>query len=74
MRNLRKLKKSQAIIITGVSGSGKTENRKHIIEFLSQTDSLHVNATSPVIEAFGNASTTKNTNSSRLCKYIEVLN
>lgn len=73
LMNLRKFRKPQSIVITGISGSGKTENRKHIINFMSRTDLLHVNVTGPLIEAFGNARTRGNSNSSRFCKYVEVL-
>lgn len=67
-------KKSQSILITGVSGSGKTENSKHIMEFLCQTsvNSQNVYKSFPILEAFGNAKTRGNSNSSRFCKYVEV--
>lgn len=42
--------------MTGVTGSGKTETGKHIIEFLSQvTNLLEVFKSSQILEAFGNA-------------------
>lgn len=73
-KNLKMFKKQQSILITGVSGSGKTENGKRIVEFLSQTKSvsLSVTDTSPIFEAFGNARTRGNANSSRFCKHMEV--
>lgn len=67
-------KKHQSIVITGISGSGKTENGKHLIEFLCQTSqSRDTNYVGPIYEAFGNASTRGNVNSSRFCNHIEVL-
>lgn len=71
--SLKKLKKPQSIIITGISGSGKTENKKRIIELLCQTDLQNVNVAGLLLEAFGNARTQSNANSSRLCKQVEVL-
>lgn len=72
--NLNVLKKSQSILVTGVTGSGKTETVKHVIEFLSQaTISQNGYNSSPVLEAFGNAKTRGNENSSRFCKHIEVI-
>lgn len=68
---------SQSIMITGISGSGKTESAKHIVENLcnlaSETfrkDKI-INANS-ILEAFGNARTKGNKNSSRFCKFLEV--
>lgn len=58
-------------MISGVSGAGKTENAKHIIEFLCQTKS-DVTYADPIFEAFGNARTRMNANSSRFCKSMEV--
>lgn len=74
LTNLKVLKKSQSILITGTSGSGKTETAKHIIEFLSRATNLQdVFKSSPIFEAFGHAKTRGNANSSRFCKYIEVI-
>ncbi|EFA81156.1 calmodulin-binding protein [Heterostelium album PN500] len=74
---LRSDRKSQSIIISGESGSGKTEASKSLLEFLAHrsgggtiaTDILRSN---PILEAFGNATTTRNNNSSRFGKFIKV--
>lgn len=73
-RNLKLFKKQQSILITGVSGSGKTENGKHIVEFLCHTkcDSQNIIDSGQIFEAFGNARTRGNSNSSRFCKHMEV--
>lgn len=65
----------QSLLITGVSGSGKTQTAKHAIEFLSGESNLSsktVVKSSIILEMFGNAKTNMNSNSSRFCKYIEV--
>lgn len=64
---------SQSIIVSGISGSGKTESTKQIMHYLCPSyENKMVVDTAPVLEAFGNASTAENKNSSRFCKYIEV--
>lgn len=70
MKNLKTFKKPQSILATGITGSGKTENCKHLIEFLCQRQ--NVSDSSFIMEAFGNAKTRMNDNSSRFCKYVEV--
>lgn len=77
LKNFKLYKKEQSIIITGVSGAGKTLSGNQIVEFLCQkrkTDSQNVADSSPILEAFGNARTRRNANSSRFCKYMKVLN
>lgn len=71
---MKLFKKQQSILITGVSGSGKTENGKHIVEFLCHTkcDSQNIIDSGQIFEAFGNARTRGNSNSSRFCKHMEV--
>lgn len=75
-RNMLSNGENQSILITGESGAGKTENTKRVIEFMAfnnntEIDKLLINA-NPVLEAFGNAKTIKNDNSSRFGKFIRL--
>jgi hypothetical protein len=68
---------NQTIIVSGESGSGKTETVKQIIHYLSNYSSVNnllekIEASCLVLEIFGNASTEKNHNSSRFGKFIEL--
>ena len=75
----------QSIIISGESGAGKTESLKIILSYLvgSSSDSSdsvssgpslkdRVLRANPLLEAFGNAQTTRNNNSSRFGKLVEL--
>lgn len=73
LKTLKVSKKSQTILITGGTGSGKTETSKHIIDFLSKSNIREIFSASPILEAFGNAKTRGNINSSRFCKQIQVI-
>ena len=71
--------KNQIIIVSGESGSGKTETTKQIIHYLNSCvkngdNKLieRIEASGIILEYFGNATTSKNTNSSRFGKLIEV--
>lgn len=69
-------KMDQTLIITGVSGSGKTNTAKHAIDLLSGESNLSsetVIKSNLILEMFGNAHTNMNSNSSRFSKLIEVL-
>lgn len=70
-------KMDQTLIITGVSGSGKTNTAKHAIDLLSGESNISpetVIKSSLILEIFGNAQTHMNPNSSRFSKFVEVLN
>ncbi|KAI7907846.1 P-loop containing nucleoside triphosphate hydrolase protein [Cokeromyces recurvatus] len=79
--------KNQTIIVSGESGAGKTVSAKYIMRYFATADDQEMDnkgiesmteveeqilATNPIMEAFGNAKTTRNDNSSRFGKYIEI--
>ena len=81
---LKSDRRSQSILISGESGAGKSESAKCIIEFLSTASHSHhrdergsldekLRSSSPLLEAFGNAKTARNDNSSRFGKFIEII-
>jgi myosin-1 len=71
----------QCIIISGESGAGKTEAAKQIMSYIAavsggEGDVQRVKeiilGSNPLLEAFGNAKTLRNNNSSRFGKYFEI--
>lgn len=86
-RNLVDEGENQSILVTGESGAGKTENTKKVIQYLaavapsdstSKSRGQHSNLSAqilranPILEAFGNAQTVRNNNSSRFGKFIRI--
>ncbi|XP_027369819.1 myosin-15 [Bos indicus x Bos taurus] len=77
-------RENQSILFTGESGAGKTVNTKHIIQYFAtvattgeskeklETLQDQIKQVNPVLEAFGNAKTLRNDNSSRFGKFIRM--
>ncbi|XP_055520518.1 unconventional myosin-Ib-like [Leucoraja erinacea] len=80
-RSLRDRNMDQCVLITGESGSGKTEASKLVMSYIAAVcgKGEEVNQvkeqllqSNPILEAFGNAKTIRNDNSSRFGKYMDI--
>ncbi|XP_055973567.1 unconventional myosin-Ia [Sorex fumeus] len=80
-QSLRDRDRDQCILITGESGAGKTEASKLVMSYVAavcekgeQVNSVkeQLLQSNPVLEAFGNAKTIRNNNSSRFGKYMDI--
>lgn len=80
-RALRTERRDQCILISGESGAGKTEASKKILQYYTHICPTRNNThtirerllqSNPVLEAFGNAKTLRNDNSSRFGKYMDI--
>ncbi|NWV96110.1 MYO5B protein, partial [Machaerirhynchus nigripectus] len=79
-RQMVRFGKNQSLIISGESGAGKTASAKYAMRFFTTVGGCwgdssmeeKVLGSIPLMEAFGNAKTTRNDNSSRFGKYLEI--
>ena len=82
-RCLRKERRSQSLVVSGESGAVKTETNKHLMRYLAWRSRAAGQASvedlaesvlqsNPVLEAFGNAKTGRNNNSSRFGKFTQI--
>ena len=79
-RSMKNLGTGQSVIISGESGAGKTETSKIVMRYLAVVggkfgaDGLEgrMMKSNPILEAFGNAKTLRNNNSSRFGKFMKI--
>lgn len=80
-RSMRDKNLDQCVIITGESGAGKTEASKLVMKYIAAVSSSSSKVdkikeqllnSNPCLESFGNAKTTRNDNSSRFGKYMDL--
>ncbi|OQS06846.1 myosin [Thraustotheca clavata] len=81
-RTMVREEENQCVIISGESGAGKTEASKQIQNYIAGISGSGAGVdkikrtfleSNPLLEAFGNAKTVRNNNSSRFGKYFELL-
>ncbi|XP_050734448.1 myosin heavy chain, muscle-like isoform X2 [Eriocheir sinensis] len=85
--NMLQVGENQSMLITGESGAGKTENTKKVLSYFANVGATtskkkeaekkqnledQIIQTNPILEAFGNAKTTRNDNSSCFGKFIRI--
>ncbi|KAM8905220.1 unconventional myosin-XVIIIa isoform 17-T17 [Spinachia spinachia] len=79
-RNLLTTRQDQSIVLLGKSGSGKTTNCQHLVQYLvsiaGSTGKIFSaekwQAVYTILEAFGNSSTSMNTNASRFSHVVSL--
>ncbi|XP_064540131.1 unconventional myosin IC isoform X1 [Drosophila montana] len=80
-RSLIEENRGQCVLISGESGSGKTEASKKVLQYIAACSGHQTTVegvkdkllkSNPVLEAFGNAKTNRNDNSSRFGKYMDI--
>ncbi|KAL1521199.1 hypothetical protein AB1Y20_022751 [Prymnesium parvum] len=83
-KHVRRAKSPASLIMSGESGAGKTETTKHLMRYLAWRSEKAgaegkltkladaILSTNPLLEAFGNAKTVRNNNSSRFGKMMRL--
>ena len=81
LKGMRSKRQNQCVLVSGESGAGKTETAKQLMQFVAiisgggatlEATKQQLLDSNPVLEAFGNAQTVRNDNSSRFGKYMEL--